>query len=577
MLIVERHPLGLSVTPRDNHRVGETFRRLRSLLDSHEILLFAGRFVIPKSAAVDIAREFAPDEVEWQDDALTEVNRQRQLKASAITARLEVEAALQDPDMALVGYHRLSQLDPHQVEAVAAMSAGNLLGLALFDEQGTGKTIMALAAFDRLREEGVLDKLLVIAPKSVTSAWVSDAQKLFGGAYRVVTLGGPMAQRRRELRAPHDILIVSYEQTVRDCQAIETVVSTPSARFMLVIDESFFVKNPATARAVAVGRVRQHCDRAILLCGTPAPNSSRDIVNQIDLMDMGTTFGDRPLPEDESGLTQVVQTRLDQTIVLRRLKDDVFPDLPSKEFERVYVELRPTQRAMYERALNQLIVIVRSLDDREFRRRLTTFLAQRSALLQICSHPGGLDPSYTEQPAKLAALDSLIDELVLSEQEKVVIWSYFRFNLSEIARRYERLGLVRIDGSVSSSTERRNAIARFQDDPDIRIFLGNAAAAGAGITLTSAHHVIYESFSNQAAHYMQSLDRVHRRGQEHTVTYHIVLARGTVDQIEFERLLQKERAGRALLGDRVAEPMTRERFLAELDQSLAQTDAPPPN
>jgi len=126
------------------------------------------------------------------------------------------------------------------------------------------------------------------------------------------------------------------------------------------------------------------------------------------------------------------------------------------------------------------------------------------------------------------------------------------------------LGVVRIDGTVSDVEARMDAIRRFQADPGVRLFVGNAGAAGAGITLTAAHHAIYESFSNQAVHYMQSVDRIHRRGQQHDVTYHVLLAHDTIEEREFDRLLQKEHAGRQLLGDKYEEPMTRARFLEEL-------------
>ena len=159
-------------------------------------------------------------------------------------------------------------------------------------------------------------------------------------------------------------------------------------------------------------------------------------------------------------------------------------------------------------------------------------------------------------------------ELVDSQGNKVVVWSFFRHSLQAIADRFKSYGLVRIDGSVTKIEERMEAIKRFQEDPNIRIFLGNAAAAGAGITLTAAHHAIYESFSNQAAHYMQSVDRIHRRGQEHDVTYHVLLSKDTIENREFERLLEKERAGRDLLGDRYEEPITRDRFLADLGETL---------
>jgi SNF2 family DNA or RNA helicase len=139
--------------------------------------------------------------------------------------------------------------------------------------------------------------------------------------------------------------------------------------------------------------------------------------------------------------------------------------------------------------------------------------------------------------------------------------------LQAIAERYKHLGLARIDGSVLSTEDRVTAIERFQNDHTIRLFVGNAAAAGAGITLTAAHHAIYESFSNQAAHYMQSVDRIHRRGQTHDVTYHVLITRNTIEGREFNRILKKERTGRDLLGDKYDETITRELFLAELENA----------
>ncbi len=141
-----------------------------------------------------------------------------------------------------------------------------------------------------------------------------------------------------------------------------------------------------------------------------------------------------------------------------------------------------------------------------------------------------------------------------------------RATLDALAERYASYGLVRIDGSVSSIDARIDAVDRFQRHPGTRVFLGNAAAAGAGITLTAAHHAIYESFSNQAAHYMQSVDRVHRRGQTEQVVSHVLIARDTIEDAEYTRLVEKERLGRELLGDSYEQPMTRERFLSELEE-----------
>jgi len=97
------------------------------------------------------------------------------------------------------------------------------------------------------------------------------------------------------------------------------------------------------------------------------------------------------------------------------------------------------------------------------------------------------------------------------------------------------------------------------------VFLGNPAAAGAGITLHRSRIAIYESLSNQAAHYLQSLDRIHRRGQERDVDYLVLLCENTIELTEYDRLQIKERDAGTLLRDKVPPPVTRSAFLAELE------------
>jgi len=259
---------------------------------------------------------------------------------------------------------------------------------------------------------------------------------------------------------------------------------------------------------------------------------------------------------------------LQDTIYLRRLKHEVLPDIPAKNFTLTKVQLRPEQDRLYQADLNDLAFDVHSVDDREFQRRRSSFLARRARLLQVCSHPGVFDPHYDEEPAKFLALDRLVEEIVDQAGEKVVIWSYYRFSLDHIARRFASRGLVRIDGTITGLDDRIQAVRRFQEDAETHIFLGNAAAAGAGITLTAARHAIYESYSNQAAHWLQSIDRIHRRGQDRDVMCHVLITANTLEEREFARLQQKERVARDLLGDVYDEPITRERFLADLGVDL---------
>src|SRR5205085_12106594 len=121
----------------------------------------------------------------------------------------------------------------------------------------------------------------------------------------------------------------------------------------------------------------------------------------------------------------------------------------------------------------------------------------------------------------------------------------------------ESYGVARIDGSVVSTTERRDAIRRFQNDDDTMLFVGNPAAAGAGLTLHRARVAVYESLGAQAAHFLQSLDRIHRRGQERPVEYVALLCSGTLEEPEYARLLEKADRQADLLGDPPAGRPTR--------------------
>jgi SNF2 family DNA or RNA helicase len=272
-----------------------------------------------------------------------------------------------------------------------------------------------------------------------------------------------------------------------------------------------------------------------------------------------------PVPDDEVTAASVVQEALgNSAIYLRRLKEDVLPFLPTKSMKKVFVELQLAQSRLYEDALHNLVIDVRQVDDSYFRKHLGKFMARKWALLQICSNPRAIDPLYNEVPAKLIALDQILKNILEDRGLKIVVWSFFRRSLDEIVKRYARYGVIKIDGSVDSIEERALAIHRFQNDTSVMVFVGNPAAAGAGITLTAASHAVYESFSNQAAHYLQSVDRIHRRGQQSPVTSFVLIARSTIEQREFEKLTLKERRGHELFGKQPTEPVTREGFLKDL-------------
>ena len=464
----------------------------------------------------------------------------------------------------------LGVLDGHQVVNVAAMTLPDSPGLCVFDEQGAGKTVTFIFAFDLLMERDHADAAIIVAPKSMIGEWPKDLERFRGDIYRTSVLTGTAREKRRLLAEGADIFVTNFETAVSMERELRALMRARTGRTVLAIDESFFIKSLDAKRTRALRRLREWAGRAYVLCGTPAPNSPSDLVQQFSLVDFGYCFAGVDLPADRAQAASVVQSAIEERgLFLRHLKTDVLPELPLKRFQRVLVSMAEEQARLYRATLDGLVTDAEAVDDTGFVKRRASFLARRAALLQICSHPKGVSETYCETPAKLAALDALVGELVGRQREKVVVWSFYTASVGAITQRYARYGVVRYDGSVSDVRARRDAVRRFQEDDETMVFVANPAAAGAGLTLHRARVAVYESLSNQAAHYLQSLDRIHRRGQERDVEYVVMLCDGTIEVSEYDRLVQKEQAAQDLLGDQVDAPITREAFLTDVREAAA--------
>lgn len=519
--------------------------------------------------------EQAPLELEWSSDAIRAVRNRRHVREAAASVLESVgqrkSAGVASARSSLGKSGLLDMLDDHQLVNVAVMAAQDGWGACIFDEQGTGKTLTVVAAFDVLVERNEADILLVVAPKSMVAEWEREFSTFAGGLYRVAVTEGSRRKKINALRAGADVVVLNFEGAVALRE--ELLLLAKRSRVVLAVDESYNVKNPEAIRTSALGELREWCTRCFVLCGTPAPNSPRDLVAQFDLVDFGFTFSGLTIDDNSPLLRDRIRTAMEtRGIYTRNLKATVLPDLPQRQFTEVTVDLAPVQRQLYAAALDELVIDLQAASDSDFRRRIGSFLERRNALLRICSNPVPLAPGYDEVPAKLVALDELLPQY-LDAGEKVVLWSFYRASLDALAARYSQFGLVRVDGSVADVASRREAIRGFQEDDHVRIFLGNPAAAGAGLTLHRARIAVYESMSNQAAHFMQSLDRIHRRGQERDVEYVVLLCHGTLEETEYQRLLDKADAQADVLGDPTPVRPTRQLLLDELFEAKARFNA----
>jgi len=457
-------------------------------------------------------------------------------------------------------------LEKKQAAAVEAMLVDGLPGFCLFDEQGSGKTVMLLAVVDILFAQKRIDLALIVAPKSMCGEWAATFKKFAPNKYSIQVVDGSKKERSEAILGRSEILITNFEQLTAHEVLLKAVCESRRAAF--IADESFYLKNPRAQRSESAFRIRAHCTTGYVLCGTPAPNSPADIVHQFNLADNGFTFsGYVPTGEPSVDLPVIRSMVQDRGIFIRRLKQDILSFVPQKRFKIRVATLVGRQREMYDKAERDLLVELRSFDNKVFRKRLSYYLQKREALLQICACPSSVDPHFQDFNAKLATLETTAAEILSDADRKVVVWSFYKAGLDAAEKLLGKYGTARVDGSVAGDL-RDEAIRSFQQDPQTRVFIGNPAAAGAGITLHSASDAVYLSYSKQAAHHLQSIDRIHRRGQTAKETVcHLIVCENTVEESVVSQLRDKELQQADLLGDATPWPADLDEAIQELTRS----------
>lgn len=352
---------------------------------------------------------------------------------------------------------------------------------------------------------------------------------------------------------------------------------------MLVLDESHYVKRPQGGMlAEAALILAENAQRRLILTGTPMPNGLPDLWSQItflweDQLPLGTAekylLG---LQKGKSEETIASITRKIYPLFFRITKSQL--GLPRQVFRILKCELSPLQARIYRGVATRFLLksseAPRDRDAlREWRR------ARAVRLLQIAVNPSllrskcdafqlppmdmkdvplgiGIDHyAEYELPNKIALTCNLAKKII-AEGNKVIIWSTFVHNLRMLADLLKDFIPVVVHGEIplSSSDEeeisREHLIARFKKSPDSKLLIANPAACSESISLHKAcHHAIYLDRSFNCAHYLQSLDRIHRLGLEpgQKTHYYLILASHTIDEIVHNRLKSKIEKMRSVL------------------------------
>ncbi|MFY0511038.1 DEAD/DEAH box helicase [Streptomyces anulatus] len=423
------------------------------------------------------------------------------------------------------------------------------LGACLADDMGLGKTITLIALhLHRQSDRDAAGPTLVVCPTSLMGNWQREIERFAPGT-PVRRFHG--ASRSLEGLVDGEFVLTTYGTMRLDAPRLAAV-----SWGMVVIDEAQHVKNPhsATARQLRTLGARAR----VALTGTPVENNLSELWAILDWTTPGllgrlSTFRTRYAEAVEGGNDPGAAERLAALVrpfLLRRRKSDpgIAPELPPKTETDRAVSLTPEQTGLYEAVVRETLAEISAADGFERRGLVMKLL---TALKQICNHPAQYlkeeQPRITDRSGKVELLDELLDT-ILAERGSVLVFTQY----VQMARLLEaHLAARGVDTQFlhggTPVARREEMVARFQAG-EAPVFLLSLKAAGTGLNLTRAGHVVhFDRWWNPAVE-AQATDRAYRIGQTQPVQVHRLIAEGTIEDRIAEMLARKQGLADAVLG-----------------------------
>ncbi|MFD0052452.1 SNF2-related protein [Streptomyces sp. NPDC127168] len=447
-------------------------------------------------------------------------------------------------------------LRDYQLRGLAWLDLMTSLGLGgcLADDMGLGKTVTVIALhLKRARTEPTL----VVCPASLLGNWQREITRFAPGV--------PVRRFHGADRTLDDLaggFVLTTYGTMRS--AAPALAERPWG--MVVADEAQHVKNPYSATAKALRTIPSPA--RVALTGTPVENNLSELWALLDWTTPGLlgplkSFRARHARAVENGEDDEAVARLARLIrpfLLRRKKSDpgIVPELPPKTETDHPVPLTREQAALYEAVVRESML---AIEEAEGIGRRGLVLKLLTSLKQICDHPalflkeehppgatgvGGAD-RMAARSGKLALLDELLDTLLAEDGSALVFTQYVgmaRLITSHLAARAIPVDLLHGGTPVP---ERERMVDRFQSG-ETPVLVLSLKAAGTGLNLTRAGHVVhFDRWWNPAVE-EQATDRAYRIGQTQPVQVHRLITEGTVEDRIAEMLQSKRALADAILG-----------------------------
>ncbi|MBB6569177.1 superfamily II DNA or RNA helicase [Kribbella sandramycini] len=422
------------------------------------------------------------------------------------------------------------------------------LGGCLADDMGLGKTITLISLhLHRQLSASTAGPTLVVCPASLLGNWEREVQRFAPGT-PVRRFHGTA----RSLDGADDGFVLTTYGTLR-----RDAVRLGAHEWGLVVaDEAQHVKNPASGTAKALRTVSSKS--RVALTGTPVENNLSELWAILDWTTPGLlgrlsvfrTQWATPIEADKDEEVAERLAKLVRPFLLRRRKSDpgIAPELPPKTETDQPVSLTREQAVLYEATVRELMAEVQA-SSQMVRRGLIVKLL--TGLKQICNHPAqylkeGAEARLTGRSGKLELLDELI-ETILAEGGAVLVFTQYVAMARLLERHLASRGVASqlLHGGTPVPT-REQMVERFQAG-EVPVFLLSLKAAGTGLNLTRADHVVhYDRWWNPAVE-DQATDRAYRIGQTRPVQVHRLIAEGTIEDRIAAMLTTKRELADAVL------------------------------
>lgn len=442
---------------------------------------------------------------------------------------------------------------PYQVAGINYARARKAVLIA--DEMGLGKTIQAIGV---INADPAIRNVLVVCTATIKITWARELSKW-------LVVPHTIARATSAAFPSADIVIINYDILLKHRHAIDS-----RHWDLLIVDEAHYVKNPKAQRTKALfghgersnpakGDPGIQADRVILMTGTPIVNRPSELwttVHALDPHDLGRSFfgfmkrytnaHHNGYGWDFTGAANIpeLQTRMRAKFMVRRLKGDVLTELPPKR--RQVIELDPNgasaivaaEREAFERS-EKAITTARKA------RELAEARGDRDAYEAAVRQLRDAQSIAFEEMARLrhdtavAKVPQVIAHLTdaLEEGNKIVVFVHHHDVAHALKEAFPNAALVTGEVAVDKRTLE---VDRFQNDDNCQLFIGSIKAAGVGITLTAAAHVVFAELDWVPGNISQAEDRCHRIGQLNSVLVQHLVFDNSIDARMAHMIVDKQ-------------------------------------